>query len=70
MPKKTDLDIIDEIAESAPMEEKISNGKMMKKLIEYPEEWNQKLKKEYGKMSIGSYIVQSFRERLKKDGIL
>lgn len=69
--KKVDLDIIDKIGESAPMEEKNNvDSTMKKKLIEYPEDWGIKFKDAYGKMSIASYIVQGFREKLKKDGIL
>lgn len=70
MGKKINFDVLDKAYNSAPMsevKEQSSNNK--KKLINLPQDWEDKIKNHY-KGTVNSYILMAIYERMQKDGML
>lgn len=70
MSKKINFDVLDKAYNSAPMSEaKEQNHNNKKKLINLPQDWEDKIKSHY-KGTINSYILMAIFERMQKDGML
>lgn len=72
MAKKSFLDNIEQIKNSAAMSEKEKASKAMekkKKLISLPTDWEEKIKKFHGG-TVSAYILIALQERMQKDNLL
>jgi hypothetical protein len=72
MAKKSFLDNIEQIKNSAAMKEKEKAPTSMdkkKKLISLPTEWEDKIKKFHGG-TVSAYILIALQERMQKDNLL